>query len=302
MKIYSTYEAHQSYLKEHLPKGFEVVEQPKEAQWLITGTFNADQYHPNLEGIIVPFSGTDRIDRKTLKKHNLKLFNTTIHAIYVAEMAVKLTLGVLGQINTKDQLLSQGDWSDRNSDKPNQPWITLIDKKVGIYGFGHIGRHIKQLLSSFTKTFYTIDRGKDYADCLLVSDLATLVEKSDVVIVATPLNPSTKHSINHDILSTMQDTYLINVGRGDIIQEDALYEALKNGTLKGFASDVWFHYPSAKNQAILPSKYPIHRFDNVLMSPHCGGFSEKAPTVMKENVLERLLAIKEGDYTGQIEL
>lgn len=300
MKIHSTFEEHQTYLKDNLPTDFEVIDDKQKAQWLITGTFKPEDYHPDLKGVIVPFSGTDRIDQKTIEKHDLKLFNTTVHAIYVAEMAVKLTLGVLGQINTKDQKLAQGDWSGIRSEQPREPWITLIDKNVGIFGFGQIGRNIKHLLSSFTKHFYTIDRGKDYEDCLLVDDLETLVEKSDVVIISAPLSPTTKHSFNEAILNKMHNKYLINVGRGDIIEEAALYQALKTKTLKGFAADVWFHYPKATNQVRLPSQYPIHRFDNVLMSPHCGGFSEKAPDVMKKNVLDRLLALKKGDYTGQL--
>ncbi len=301
MNVYSDYKLHQTYLKENAAF-LNVVEDKEKAEWLITGRFEQKDYHKTLKGIIVPFSGTDKIDRAFLKKHGLKLFNTTAHAIFVAEMAVKLTLGLMGSLSVKDQKLKQGDWSYYPGITKKPHWTTLVDKKIGIFGYGHIGKNIKKLLTPFTNTFYTIDRGKDYDDCLLVSDLNSLVVKSDVVIIAAPLNEYTKGIFDETVLNTMKETFLINVGRGEIVAEKALYEALKKGTLKGFAADVWYQYPSKETPVSLPSTYPIHQFDNVLMSPHCGGFSEQFEAVVCKSVLNQLKRLKDNDTSGSLPL
>jgi len=88
-----------------------------------------------------------------------------------------------------------------------------------------------------------------------------------------PLTKETHHLINKEIISQMQGKFLVNVGRGQIIEEEALYYALKNGILAGAAIDTWYLYPDSDHAVQLPSRYPIHTFKNVVISPHVGGFT-----------------------------
>ncbi len=303
MKIYVGYDNFKQYLQEHLPEDIQVVETKQEANWLVDGSFEAGDYHADLQGVIIPFTGHNGIDVAAMQKHDLVLFNTTVHAVYVAEMALRLTLGLLGNLPNYHANMKNCDWSDRVlGEQKRIPWVSLIDKKVGIYGYGRIGRHTKALLEPFTKQIYTIDRGKDYGDVTLVDDLKTLAKKTEILIVAAPLNPTTEGAIDATILTHMQDKYLINVGRGPIIEEKALYEALKNHVLAGFASDVWYTYPTKEKPATPPSNHPIHTFDNVVMTPHCGGHAVESKAKMEEDVFNRVLKVAAGDLTGALDL
>ncbi|MFW5914144.1 MAG: NAD(P)-dependent oxidoreductase, partial [Bacillota bacterium] len=99
----------------------------------------------------------------------------------------------------------------------------------------------------------------------------------------------------------LKDKYLINVGRGKIIDEKALFERLESGFIKGFASDVWFQYPK-EDETLAPSKYPIHTLDNVVLSPHTGGFTTKAEGLMLEALVEKLKKIEADDFKDALDL
>ncbi len=299
MKIYTSDKEYIAYLKDKLPSGVTLVSDKSTANYLVSGRFKAEDYHDELKGIIIPFTGHNGIDLPALKKYNLTLFNTTVHSIYVAEKALKLTLGILGNIQIYHPRMQRKDWSNRNG-VDRISWESLLNKRVGVYGYGRIGKHLKSMLSPFTKYVYTIDRGKDYGDALKVASLEALVETCDVIIIAAPLNTSTKNAFDAKILTSMKDKFLINVGRGHIVNQKALYDSLKNNILKGYASDVWYNYPK-NDEAIAPSDYPIHTLDNVLMTPHVGGFSNEAPLKLKEKVLDHIKNIANGDFSEALD-
>ena len=86
----------------------------------------------------------------------------------------------------------------------------------------------------------------------------------------------------------MKNKFLISVGRALIIDEYALYRALKEGILAGAAIDVWYNYPKSKDEVSLPSVYPIHTFKNVVISPHVGGFTVEGQTSMIDETIENI--------------
>ena len=104
---------------------------------------------------------------------------------------------------------------------------------------------------------------------ITVASFDEVIENADVISLHLPLTAETKHLLNHDLLSRMHGKTIINVGRGDVIEEEALYNALKNNILKGAALDVWYNYPKGSDG--YPSKYPYHELTNVVISPHCAG-------------------------------
>ena len=96
--------------------------------------------------------------------------------------------------------------------------------------------------------------------------------------------------INARILSTMAGKFIVNVGRGEVVEEKALYEALKNGVLKGAGLDVWYTYPQpGKTGGIqLPSTYPFHELPNVVLSPHVGGLTPHAVEMNISQTIENM--------------
>ena len=295
MKIYLPIPYYQDYFNQHAKNTHQFVEKKQAAEVIISGRFTNDDYHRDLKAVIVHYTGLDAIDLDVIKNYKIPLYNTTEHSKFVSEKALQLLLALLGKVVFFHNALKKGNWSQRLSEE-RIPWVSLFNRKIGIYGYGRIGRIFKDLVSPFTDHVYVIDRGKDYPGVTPVKDLETLVKKSEIVLVATPLTDKTKGTFNQAILRLMKDKYLVNVGRGPIIEEEALYEALKNHTLKGFASDVWYQYPNQDNPEISPSKYPIEDFDNVVLSPHCGGYTTEFNDIMVAKLLEYVEAIENNDY------
>lgn len=271
----------------------------EEAECVITGRYNEEKYHDSHKVVFIPFTGHNGIDIGFLREKNLKLFNTNVHSIFVAERALALTLALLGKVTIMHEKLRGGDWSHR-FDEHRVPWVTLHDKTVGIYGYGAIGQALHRYLEPLAQEIFTIDRGKDYGKASLVPDLKTLAKTVDVLMVAVPLTDHTQKSIDAPILSELQG-YLINVGRGPIVDEKALYESLIKQETLGFASDVWYHYPKDATPTS-PSTFPLDTFENVVLSPHVAGFTDVSTSMMIEDVFATILKIAKGDHSRALDL
>ena len=301
MKVYAVHEKIQSFLLNNQIEGITVVDDSKKCHYLITSNYSHSDYSSLLRGIIIPYTGHNGIDLNSLREYNLKLFLISTRSRYVAEKAVTLTLSLLGNTINYHELLKEGNWSSRNSNQ-RTPWVSIQGLSIGLFGYGRIGEAIHKMLKGFNCEFYTIDRHKKYpSDIFLVKNLTNLVQVSDIIIIAAPLNRTTEEVFNERLLSRMKNKYLINVGRGIIVDEKCLYSALNNKTLKGYASDVWYNYPKDKEE-MLPSSYPIHEFDNVVLSNHSGGFTTNTNREVNEAILELLKKLRDGDFSEQLDL
>ncbi len=301
MKVYAVHEKIQKFLKANLEEGIDIVDDIKQCDYLISGKYVKDQYNSELKGVIIPYTGHNGIDLEAILKDNIMLFATTNRSKYVAEKAITLTLSLLGKSITYHTLLKEGNWSQRNSND-RLPWVSIQGLSIGLFGYGRIGKSIHKMLKGFDCEFYTIDRSKGYPeDIFLVKNLTNLVQVSDIIIIATPLNESTNGIFNTQLFSRMKNKYLINVGRGKIIDEESLYNAIKNSTLKGFASDVWYNYPKNKEN-VHPSNFPIYDFENVVLSNHSGGFTTKTNQEVNIAILETLRELRDGNFDEQLDL
>lgn len=301
MKVYASHQKIQEFLKGQNLPGIYVVDTPKESHYMITGRYKQIDYHENLRGIIIPYTGHNGIDLKEMKEKELKLFITPTRSRYVAEKAVALTLTLLGNLLNYHQLLKEGNWAERNSDS-RTPWNTIQGKTIGLFGYGRIGVKIHEMFRGFGCEFYTIDRNKEYpSDMNTVKNLTNLVQMSDIIIIAAPLNETTESMFDQQLLNRMKKKYLINIGRGKIVEEEALYNALKEGRLKGYASDVWFNYPIEK-ELCHPSFYPIHELDNVVMSNHSGGYTVNTNKEVNDDLIKMLKKLQEENFEDQLNL
>ena len=107
------------------------------------------------------------------------------------------------------------------------------------------------------------------------AELDRMLPQCDIVVIAAALAPETNGLIDARRLALMQPgALLINIGRGPIVDEEALYAALRDGRLGGAALDVWWRYPTAAERHPPPSRFPFHDLPNVLMTPHSSSFTE----------------------------
>lgn len=122
--------------------------------------------------------------------------------------------------------------------------------------------------------FAAVPAALGLADLGAMADLPRLLAEADFVVLAVPLDPSTTGLIGAAELAAMKPTaFLVNVARGEVVAEAALYEALRDGRIAGAAIDTWYRYPEA-GEPLRPSAFPFHELPNAILTPHIAGWTE----------------------------
>lgn len=229
----------------------------------------------------VPGAGVDRIDRSALPAGAL-LANAYGHQTGIAEYVIGAMLALTREFSRLDAALRRGDWQSQWAvgTAPPPVWPELAGRTIGILGYGRIGHAIARRARAFDMQVCAIrrDAGQSVADDLALLGgpdmLDKVLERSDYVVVSMPANPKTIGLIGAPQLRLMKPTaYLINVARAEIVDEDALFQALAQRAIAGAALDVWYRYPREEGPAI-PSARPFHELANVLMTPHVSGWTD----------------------------
>ncbi|MFN0315122.1 MAG: NAD(P)-dependent oxidoreductase, partial [Burkholderiales bacterium] len=178
----------------------------------------------------------------------------------------------------------------------------LFGKTLGIIGYGHIGREVAKRAKAFGMRILACGRearaGDEY--CEYVSAEAKLDEMlgaSDFVLVAIPLNDHTRDYVNVARLKAMKPSaVIINVARGAVIEEAALYAALKSRSIGGAILDVWYRYPQqGHNRGPVPWNHPFHELDNVMLTPHASGWTDGLMPRRSRVVAENLNRLARGE-------
>jgi len=126
-------------------------------------------------------------------------------------------------------------------------------------------------------------------------DLEKVIKESDFIVVAVPLTKETSGLFGEKELKLMKRKYLINISRGTVINEGALFKSLKEGNLTGAAIDTWYQYPSLEQKEMLPSKYDYQKLNNVVMSPHTAGYTDRALEENIKSVFDNIVKIYYGE-------
>ncbi len=209
-------------------------------------------------------TGVDDFPLEKLKEMNVIVTNSHADSNIIAEYAFGLSISLVNKITESDRKLRQGIWYD----KDNLYWESLFRKKVGLLGYGHIGQDIHKILLNNHIETYTIDRHHEYKDINLVKDFDELVSVCDVIICSLPKTSETTFLFDKNVFEKMKGKYIINVGRSNCINQKDLYYALRDHKLSGAAIDTWDKKPSTMDELLLPSIYPLHTLENILVSPH----------------------------------
>ncbi|MDE7107193.1 MAG: hypothetical protein K2O39_02605 [Clostridiales bacterium] len=216
-----------------------------------------------LKAVFAYKTGVDGFPLEALNDKGVMLCNSHINSEYIAQYAFALALSITTRIAEFDRKMRNGDW-----DISNPYWKNLFDMKVGIVGYGSIGKAINKVLRDNGIPAYTIDRGKDYGDISLVPSLEALCQKTDLLMIALPQTPDTDNMFDAEIFKLLKGKYIINVGRSNCIDEQALYRSLKNGELTGAAIDTWRQKPTADSPILKPFDEPFDQLDNIVLSSH----------------------------------
>ncbi|MEX0656267.1 MAG: D-2-hydroxyacid dehydrogenase [Nitrosopumilaceae archaeon] len=232
--------------------------------------------------------GLDNIDEAAAKEKKIRVINAVEGAMTaVAELVLGLMLALARQIPFADREIRNGKWI-----KKELMGTELKGKYLGIIGLGNIGKRLGRLAKGLNMNLIgydviPIDEAFSKEVGLMKADLGTLLSSSDYVSLHVPLLDSTYHLINAEKLSTMKKTAkIINTSRGGVIDEEALYDALKKGNLGGAALDVFETEPAIGNKlATLP---------NVICTPHIGAQTKEAQSLAANIIAEKIIQILRG--------
>lgn len=300
-------------LKKEFPSDFFIVPKNREeaqkhiedADVIVSGSLTKEQVlnAKKLKFVLVPWAGVNGLPIDLLDERNIIVANNHGNGKIVAERALGLALALLGRIVEYHNDLAKGVWHGYEAGaKPEDFWYSLQGKRVTILGLGTIGKHLAKLLCGFECEIMGFKRNVEPVKGVnyVTNNLEEAIKFGKVIFVTLPLTKETYHLINKEIISQMQGKFLVNVGRGQIIEEEALYYALKNGILAGAAIDTWYLYPDSDHTVQLPSRYPIHTLKNVVISPHVGGFTIEGQVGRIDETIENLRRILSGGMPKNI--
>jgi phosphoglycerate dehydrogenase-like enzyme len=234
-----------------------------------------------LKLVQVPGAGLDRIDRSALPPGAM-LANAHGHEAGIAEYVIGAILALTREFVRLDRALRQGDWQSQWAvgAPPPPVWPELAGKTIGILGYGRIGQAIASRARAFGMEICASRRdiGRSAGDNLTFlggpDTIDEVLLRSDYVVVSMPATPETIGRLGRKELGLMKPgAFLINVARAEIVDEDALYDALSRRSIAGAALDVWYRYPREEGAAA-PATRPFQELPNVLMTPHVSGWTD----------------------------
>jgi len=275
-----------------------IIEKVKEADGLIcllTEKIDREVIEaagPQFRGISQVAVGFDNIDIEAATERGIYVTNTPgVLTETTADYAFALLMAVARRIAEADRYVRSGKWK--------VPWGLMMllgqdiwGKTIGIIGMGRIGSAVARRAKGMNMRilYYDIRRNEEAEKELGAEyvDLETLLRESDFVTIHVPLTPETRHLINEERLKMMKRTAcLINTSRGPVVDEKALYKALKEGWIWAAGLDVWEEEPTSVDN-------PLLKLENVTASPHIASASIATRTRMAIMAVENMIAILEG--------
>lgn len=281
--------------KVHTP-GF--IEALAEADIALTGnslTISASLLEklPKLKLVAKLGTGLDMIDIPALDRRGIRLCNTPgANSVAVAEHTFALLLGYLRNVPQCDSSVRSGQW-----EKARIMGGEIHGKTVGIIGLGNIGSCVAARFAGFDATLLGTDPcwPSELAARYTITQcsLDTLLATSDIVCLHCPLNEETANMIGAEQLHLMKPSaILVNMARGGIVDEAALFEALKNKVIAGAIVDAYSQEPIIES--------PLFSLDNVILSPHAGAFTTDALNNMSRISVDQVFQYVEGQQPDNL--
>ena len=271
---------------------------------LVTMGFTAEMGRAatRLKLVQVPGAGIDRIDRSALLSGTL-LANAYGHETGIAEYVLGAILAMTREFLRLDGALRHVNWQSQWAVgvAPPPVWPELAGRTIGILGYGRIGQNIARLARAFDMQVCALRRnvGQSPTGGLALLGgpdlLDEVLRRSDYLVVSMPATPDTIGCIGRAQLGLMKpNAFLINVARAEIIDEEALYDALSQRRIAGAALDVWYCYPREPGSAA-PATRPFHELPNVLMTPHVSGWTDGMLDARARLIAENIRRVAYGE-------
>ena len=246
-----------------------------------------NEFADTLKIVSFPTAGIDSVDLAAASKYKVMITNApnTLNAA-VSEMTLGLMLSIARHITLADQFMRQNKWL---SHKFMIFWGDGLEgKTLGIIGMGKIGQALAKRAKAFGMniTYHNrtrLDHSLENALNARYLSLEDCIQTADFLVLLCPLSNETYHLMNSETLALMKESaYLINVARGDVVDQNALIETLKNQKIKGAALDVFSPEPLLENE--------LFSLPNVVLSPHIASATHEGRFAMVERAVENIIA------------
>ena len=238
------------------------------------GRPEAERYSMRL--LHLPGAGADAIDFQALPRGAV-VCNVFEHEIPIAEYVMAAVLDHSIGYGRMRASFDGDRW--RETYAARRTHAEVFGKTLGLLGFGHIGRAVTQRAKAFGMQVHAISNsgaapGADWAGG--PAQLAEMLPRVDFLVIACPLTALTRGLIGAAQLAALKPTsVLINIGRAQIVDEEALYAALRDGRLAGATLDVWYDYPAPDKPDARPSRFPFSQLDNVHCTAHSCAWTQE---------------------------
>jgi len=270
----------------------QILSRCSDADVIITNKVKLMQHEldalPSLKLICIAATGMNNVDLKVAAEKGITVKNVADYSTdSVAEQTFTLALGLIHQSHYYDQYVKSGVYSNSGLfTHHGRPFFEIKGKKWGIIGMGHIGHRVAEIASAFGAVVsYHSTSGKNLEAGYAHKNLDELLAESDIISIHAPLNEQTKYLIDYQKLCLMKPAaLLINVGRGGIVNEKDLAQALRENRLAGSGLDVYEQEP-------LPFGNPLLSPDiqeKLLMTPHVAWASEEARQRLVDTMVQQI--------------
>ncbi len=253
---------------------------------------------PKLKLYQVPWAGYDWA-RASNVPSGVPLCNVYEHEGPIAEYVMATILESKVGLRRMDSEFRSGGWNGRGPAKSLYHG-EIFGQTIGVIGYGHIGEEVAKRATAFGMKVIGTRRSAQPTPSMLEWLGTTdrndeLLAQSDYVLIACDLNDDTRGMVDAQMLAKMKpDAWIINVARGAIINERALFDALTNKTIGGAAIDTWYNYPSRKDPAPKPSNLPFEDLPNTILTAHESGWTEQLVQRRWRFVAENLERLRTG--------
>ena len=269
-------------------EGVRLVDDADACEILVDGRPEAERIHPPLRAVVVPYAGVPRKTRDLLRGvEGVTLHNLHHNAAPTAEMAIALMLAAGKSIVPFDRALRGHDW--RPGYDAGGVFLCAGATAV-VLGYGAIGKRVGKTCRALHMEVVPVRRGDR-------NRLHELLPRADALLVCLPWTDETERLLGAEELALLPaGAVLVNVGRGPILDERALFEAARDGRIRA-GLDVWYRYPKEEcdRSNTPPSDYPFFELDNVVLSPHRAGTSERIEMLRAAALADLLNAAARGD-------
>lgn len=272
----------------------------RDAEVIIGIALNAKHPRPErLRLYHVPGAGYDGVDR-ALMPDGAVLCNCFGHDPAIAEYVMTALLLRHVPLPAADRDIRQGQWIYWPG-APGSLRTELGSRSIGLLGFGHIGMAIAAKAKAFGMRVTVANRSPVATGPLVdqsfrLDHLAEFMGSADYIVASLPFLAETKGLVDAAALAAMRPGgVIVNVGRGPVIDEPALYAALKERRIGGAIIDTWYVYPAAVGVTTFPGNLPFHELDNCLLTPHMSGWTEGTISRRQQTMAENIRRLSTGE-------